>query len=385
MIVFASETKIGKLDQGDVSWLSSQFLASYQKNLRVIRERTAWKTQGAGARFMGVHQPNYENEHQVRRISINGLTFASQGDIIYSISVDNGSGIFRKNPQDDMELEGHIIHKHDTEFYAIDHNPLTQQVVASISDGFTKHLALFKNNSAIYHMLTEGDCIDQNPVWSKTKPEAIFYDSCGIGKDKDGNFAGYSSRAIFHLDLNSGQVEEVISLAAHDCISPREDSLGNIYFIKRPVTKSNRSSASLVDFLLIPVKILKAIFHWINFFTMRYSGETLTTTGANPANAKQKSPKEIFIDDNLINVQKTLKENETKGEKYPGIIPRSWELTKLSASGDMTCVKRGVLAFDIDANGHIIYSNGKHLIKIFPDGNEEVLATIPFVTCLRAQ
>ena len=48
---------------------------------------------------MGVHQPNYENEHQVRRISINGLTFASQGDIIYSISVDNGSGIFRKIPR----------------------------------------------------------------------------------------------------------------------------------------------------------------------------------------------------------------------------------------------------------------------------------------------
>ena len=78
----------------------------------------------------------------------------------------------------------------------------------------------------------------------------------------------------------------------------------------------------------------------------------------------QKAPKK-FLSTTISSIQKTLKENETKGEKYPGIIPRSWELTKLSASGDMTCVKRGVLAFDIDANGHIIYSNGKHLIKIF--------------------
>jgi len=133
------------------------------------------------------------------------------------------------------------------------------------------------------------------------------------------------------------------------------------------------------------VKILKAIFNWINFFTMQYSGEALTTAGANPARARQQNPKEVFIDGNLINVQKTLKQNKAQGEKNPGIVPRSWELTRLSADGDMTCIKKGVMAFDIDPDGNVIYSNGKHLIKILPGGNEEVLASIPFITWIRAQ
>ncbi|HOB35358.1 MAG TPA: hypothetical protein PKL39_06405 [Bacillota bacterium] len=384
MIVFATQTKIGKLDRGKVSWLNSQFLTFYQKNLRAIRERTAWKTQGTGAQFMGTHRP-IRDEHDIYRININGLTFAAQGDIIYSISVDNGSGIFSKNPLDDQELEGHIIHKHDTEFFAVDYNPAYQQVVASVSSGLGKHLALFRDNSAVYQMLTEGDCVDQNPVWSRTRPGTIFYDSCGIGRDNNGNCVGYSNRAIYSLDLNSGQVREVVSLASCDCVSPREDNQGNIYFIKRPKPRENRSGTAVLTLLLIPVKILKAIFNWINFFTMQYSGEALTTAGANPARARQQNPKEVFIDGNLINVQKTLKQNKAQGEKNPGIVPRSWELTRLSADGDMTCIKKGVMAFDIDPDGNVIYSNGKHLIKILPGGNEEVLASIPFITWIRAQ
>jgi hypothetical protein len=115
MIIFSSQDKIGRIEQGNMGWLNSQFLASYQRNLQAIRERTAWKTQGSGAQFMGVYQ-HQSSSHRPYQVDISGLTFANQGDIVYSISVDNGSGIFTKNPQDDKELEGHIIHKHDTEF-----------------------------------------------------------------------------------------------------------------------------------------------------------------------------------------------------------------------------------------------------------------------------
>lgn len=384
MIIFTSQGKIGIVDNG-LSWLNSQFLASYQRNLQSIRQRTAWKTQGSGAKFMGVHQLHPQSNLPAYKANINGLTFASQGDLIYSISVDNGSGIFTKNPLDDKELEGHIIHKHDAQFFAIDYNSTTQQLVASVNDGMGVHLALFKEGSAIYTMLTEGDCRDQNPVWSKTKPESIFYDSCGIGTDRDGNFAGVSNRAIFHLDLNSGHLEEVVSLEKHDFLAPKEDSHGNLFFIKRPTPQKNHSRVSVLDVLLIPVKILKAIFNWLNFFTMRYSGNSLASPGANPANAKQKKPEEIFIDGNLINVQKTIKENKARGEKLPGVAPRNWELIRLDTVGNMTCIKPGILAFDIDDENNVIYSNGQYVVRMQADGSEEVLATTPLVTCLRAK
>lgn len=384
MIIFASQDKIGRIEQGNIGWLNSQFLASYQRNLQAIRERTAWKTQGSGAQFMGVYH-HQSSSHRPYQVDISGLTFANQGDIVYSISVDNGSGIFTKNPQDDKELEGHIIHKHDTEFFAIDYNPTSQQLIASVSDSTGRHLAVFRKGSAIYNLLTEGDCMDHNPVWSKTQPDTIYYDSCGIGKDRGGNIAGVSNRAIFRLDLSTGHLKEVASLEKHDYLSPKEDAQGNLFFIKRPTLQKNSTSVSVLDVLLIPVKILKAIFNWINFFTMRYSGDTLTSPGNNPTNAKQKKPEEIFIDGNLINVQKTLKENIARGEKHPGIAPRSWQLMKLDTQGSMACIKSGILAFDIDDENNLIYSNGQHVVKMLTDGSEEVLATIPLVTCLRAQ
>lgn len=105
MIIIAAQNKIGKITNGKISWLTSQFLTSYQRNLQAIRERTAWKTQGTGARFMGVHQPHAAASQDPYKVNINGLTFASQEDIIYSISVDDGSGIFSKNPQDDKDPE----------------------------------------------------------------------------------------------------------------------------------------------------------------------------------------------------------------------------------------------------------------------------------------
>ena len=58
---------------------------------------------------------------------------------------------------------------------------------------------------------------------------------------------------------------------------------------------------------------------------------------------------------------------------------------KFDKQGSMACIKSGILAFDIDDENNLIYSNGQHVVKMLTDGSEEVLATIPLVTCLRAQ
>ena len=50
-------------------------------------------------------------------------------------------------------------------------------------------------------------------------------------------------------------------------------------------------------------------------------GESLkSTSGANPAKARQKSEEELFVEGNLIKAQKALQQNQSAGEKFAGVI-----------------------------------------------------------------
>lgn len=382
MIIFASQGKFASLIEGKLRWYNSQYLASYKKNLEDIYQRNAWKTQGTGALFTGAYKPLPQEEHSPAG-EILGLSPTENGDILYSVKIENSSGIFRKDPGANGDMEGHIIHKHDTVFHNLDYNTTTQQIIVSISEGPSKHLALFKKNSAFYSVLTEGDSRDENPIWSKTDPDTVYYDSCGIGKDNNGSFLGFGTRTICSLNLSNNHIDEVIAIDNYNCLAPREDNQGNLYFLKTPVIPTKKSTSLFLDILLIPFRLLKALFSWANIFTMRYSGETLTSAGANPANIKQRKAGEILIEGNLINAQKTLKINKALGEKYPGVIPKTWQLVKRDPFGTLTTIKKGVMAFDVDGDEEVVYSNGRHVLTIRPDGSEEVVATVPMATSIR--
>lgn len=90
-------------------------------------------------------------------------------------------------------------------------------------------------------------------------------------------------------------------------------------------------------------------------------------------------PKEIMINENIINVEKTYQENKLNGQAYPGIAPKNWELMCLDSKGNMRSIKQGVLGYAISSNGQVVYSNGKYIILISEDGKEEVLQKIDFI------
>ena len=92
----------------------------------------------------------------------------------------------------------------------------------------------------------------------------------------------------------------------------------------------------------------------------------------------------MYIDGNLINAEKELRANAKKGDKNPGIIPRSWELRRLDSSGNDTLIKRGVSAFRVDETmGDILLSNGSHILKLDKNGKEEKILSAPKVTFIK--
>lgn len=384
-IIFVSEEKMGLINGTDINHITSQHLKRYHTNMAELKKKHAWKTEGAGAAFMGAHNPMAHYSSDSVRAKINGVAVMPGEDkILYSVSVNEFSGIFIKNPFDDEELEGLVTSDRETGFFSIAYDSKTERLAASVSEGLIeKHIAVLNKNSGGFNLITEGESIDENPSWSKYSENAIYYDSAGIASSSSGEFAGIGEKAILRLDLNLGELEEIAAIKKYDCVKPMEDVEGNLYFIKKPHLQPQHKGSSFVDTLLIPYKLLKAVFGWMNFFTAKYTGDTLTTAGQNPAKSKQKTEEQIFIEGNLINAEKALKENQTAGEKFPGVAPRSWELVKRSPNGELKTVKKGVIDFDINSKGEIVYSNGKYLVKIMNNQAEEVLGKVNLASKVR--
>ena len=127
---------------------------------------------------------------------------------------------------------------------------------------------------------------------------------------------------------------------------------------------------------MMPVRLFQALFGFLNVFSAKYSGKTLSRS-----DVKNRDEGQLFIDGNLINAERELKANAKRGDKNPGIIPRSWELRRLSPNGEDTLVRAGVAAFRVDeATGDIIFSNGSAILRLDKDGKEEKIIKADKVT-----
>ncbi|QWV95281.1 hypothetical protein KP004_08950 [Geomonas oryzisoli] len=387
MIVFATKNRLGCCEGNFTALGSSHYLERYKLNRESIHKKNAWKTEGMGAAFQGQHTSAAPDLEEINaRATVNGLTFAKDDKVVYTLAVESYSGMFIKNPKDDAEAEGHIIHDNTTRFLNLDYHPKTEEIVISVQDSaWERHLAIFEPNMSRYRTVTEGDCYDENPVWAKRGSRSIYYDSAGVGTDAEGRFVGLGEKLINRLDLDSGAIHEVVSVPGYDCFLPKVDGEDTLHFIKRPHEKPGSKGMTFKDFILIPYRLCRAVYSFLQFFSMRYTGEPLSTAGPDPTKAKPKDPKDIFINGNMVNAEKAFKENSDKGDAFPGIAPRSWELMRLEKDGSLTCLKKGVIDFDLGKNGEIVFSNGKYLLRQDKNGKETVIDTIDLVSRVRVR
>jgi len=130
----------------------------------------------------------------------------------------------------------------------------------------------------------------------------------------------------------------------------------------------------MIDILLFPVRIVRAIVGLLNYFSIIFGGESLRSGKSDSdVKTKQQSEKDLFFDGNVINSQQMLKKNQRRGEKFPGIIPHSWELIRMDKNGNQSCIKKGVMDYAIYSSGDIVYSNGNAIIHLPVDGSEQLI------------
>lgn len=371
-VYYISEEKLYRFADGDSVRIPCGAVDQYQQTVKEIERNRGWKTQGIGASFMGVAIPQADPTDV--HTSVESAVIASDEKLIYAAALETSCAVYGKNPQKPEADEEYIVRKTNTRLYSIDYDPVDKLIVASASDGYIeKHLALIGEERANFRIVTEGESVDIAPSFSRKNNKVIHFSSTGFYRDRKTG-VHYSNYVICKYDLVSNEVTEILSDEKYDFLYPKQAEDGRLYCIRR-LKEEPKDGPTFFDVVTAPVRLLRAIFGWLNFFTQRYSGESLVkgTGGQNPAKDKKKTDQEIFIEGNLINADKTLQENKLQGEKYPGIAPKSWELVIIGADKTADVVKKGVLDYTFGEDGSLIFSNGKYIIKRQASGVEDII------------
>lgn len=379
--------------------LQSGVLDAYVARIRESAKRNEWKYQGEGAKFTGSFAPGQDAESRVASIQSAICCLGhTENKLLYSLRLDGSVGIYSKiSPADNKE--GILLSDAGVAYRDFDY--FSDRLAVSAATGGESHIGVLEKDSTLCKTYTDGHSFDFSPVWSRTNPDDIYFCTRGLPVDtaeeerpaekplsypemvrsmmEAGEAQPKGSASISLLHLKEGTLDEILSGDAYDYLHPQSTSDGSLYYIRRPFRREagTRPFGCLVDILLFPVRLLAALFGFFNVFSMQYSGKALSHSG----DAKRRDEGKIFIDGNLISAEKELKENSHRGEKNPGIIPRSWELHRLDKNGEDTLIRRGVVAYRVEEqSGDILFSNGSALLCRHADGTEQCISKTDRIT-----
>ncbi len=389
---YISNGKMYRFDEGKSTEIKSGVLESYISRVRSSAERNEWKYNGSGAAFTGNAIPGASAGEAVSSIfSRINCVGEHNGCLIYSLDIDNTNGIYRKSP--DTDGEGIVLCSSSNAYRDFDIQG--NLLVTSTAFAGESHIGILNLNTNRFNLYTEGHARDSAPVWSAVDGGRVYFCSAGLPennnneRNEDSAPRGISQMvnemyanaatprgpsAICALDINEGRLDELLADERYDYVHPQSTSDGSLYYIRKPYKSGNNNGGSLgclADLLMMPFRLIGALFSFLNVFSAKYSGKTLSRS-----DVKNRDEKQMFIDGNLINAERELRENQRRGDKNPGIIPRSWELHRLDRDGKGTLVRCGVAAYRVDEkSGDILISNGSHILRIDKNGKEEKLLT----------
>ena len=375
MILFSNGERMGMIREGEVSPLPSQRYQRYREAMQEIRRQHQWKNSGTGALFMGNLSGLAEDQEPAVRIG--GMALLD-GLLYYTAFLGGVGGLYTKDPLNPDAPEGVIVHRQGMNTAGLCWNGAS--FATTLLEGQERHLGFFTLPRGELTVVTQGETVEAGPSWSRDCQQ-VWLSSAGWGREAPGGEPVLGPRAICRLDANTMELTEVYAQPGRDCISPQEGEDGSLWFLRRP-RREEQEGNTLADIAAAPGKVVRAMGGWLDLFTRRYAGESLRSGGGK---AKQKPERDLIIEGNLINAQRALEENQSQGEAYPGIIPRSWELVRLAPGGENPeVVQKGVLAYALAPGGYV-FSNGRHILRATGTGKPELLAEEGMVTMLTVE
>ena len=295
--------------------------------------------------------------------------FTKDKTLLYFMRDKNVGGLFKYDIENKQERR--LLHQQNLNLENMtlsadgEHLLCSKHYANGIAD-----IVMYDNEGNGERQLTEGDTVDSAPAWIPGEEDQILYQSSGLARSEDGYVVASGPASIKLLDLKNNEVTTVLEQREFDFMQPKVDQQGNLYFIRRPYEALQYHGGNfLLDMLLFPFRLLRALFHYLNFFSLMYSRKPLTSASGPEVKADLK---DLLIKGKRIDAEKALRK-ESRVNGIPSLVPGSWQLIRRSRSGHETVLAKNVASFDINANDVILYSNGYAVFSLTPDNNSVLL------------
>jgi hypothetical protein len=176
-----------------------------------------------------------------------------------------------------------------------------------------------------------------------------------VARSEEGYVIALGPANIQMLDLNKGELTAIREDDELEFLQPKVTPDGDLLFIQRPYEAPRYSSSNLImDFLLFPFRLLRAVFHYLNFFSLMYTRKPLTSASGPKVQADLK---ELLIKGKRIDAENALKkEHRVNGVR--SLVPRSWKLIRKNRNGEERVIATNVSSYDVMRDGSIIFTNG---------------------------
>ena len=267
--------------------LESKFVEEVRRREASIQRKTAWKTKGTGARFMGAEARGTSRAGAGAGVFHVRVSRPARDEILYALTTGVVSGIFAHDLATGTETR--LVH--GTEGDPLDLATSDEHAVLAFARRHKNgscNLAVMRDDGGDVALVTDGDTVDGGPSWvpagrdAKDGRHQLVYASSGIGRDPAGVVAGFGPTEILLLDAERGDLETLVTHPEHDYLAPRMMQDGSLFAMRRPYHRgppAPTAAGTLKDGLLAPFRLMYAGFRYLDFFSMKYSGKPLTTTG----------------------------------------------------------------------------------------------------------
>ncbi|WP_455375242.1 hypothetical protein [Kaarinaea lacus] len=295
--------------------------------------------------------------------------FCSNNKLIYFMKDSHVGGLFEYDA--DSKSERRLLHKQKLFLENLSVNNDSGQIVCSEhhTNGIA-NIVMLDNEGNDYKQLTEGDTVDLSPAWIPDNDKSILYQSSGLARSEEGYVIAHGPASIKMLDLANNDVVSVLENPETDFMQPKVDRQGNLYFIRRPYEAQQYGGVNvLLDVILFPFRLLRAVFHYLNFFSLMYSRKPLTSASGPKVEA---DIKDMLIKGKRIDAEKALRK-ESRINGIPSLVPRSWQLVKRTKTGEETILATNVASFDITSDDAILFSNGYAVFQLASDNQTQVI------------
>ena len=352
-IVFISRGKLfHKAGDREPEELQSPFIQGVMDRMERSRKRHGWKEGTAFESSYIGNRSNVPDDKHILRMS--AAQFTPDGKLLYFLRDDHVGGLFEY----DLETgtENRLVHQQRLllEDLSIDRNG-RQLICSQQSGNGTSNIAMMDIDGGNYRELTGGDTMDSAPTWVADDPGRILFQSSGVARNEHGYVVALGPASIQMLDLNKGELTTVRGSDDFDFMQPKVTPFGDLCFIRRPYEPPRYSGGNLLmDFLLFPFRLLRAVFHYLNFFSLMYTRKPLTSASGPEVQADLK---ELLVKGKRIDAENSLRK-ESRVNGVQSLVPKSWQLIRRNRTGEEQVLATNVASYDITADGSIIFTNG---------------------------